>query len=112
LRRAAQTNLAETTSFEASTQSSPNSRRQGNPEYYPGDALADKAYRLLGPIYAAGLPEIPATPAAVQLGAGSVVHAPAHTDEAIAKHKAFLARHPELHDQPAGDRSEAEAELE
>lgn len=37
-------------------------------KYYPGDGLSEKALRLLNPIFDQGLPPIPATPPAPNLG--------------------------------------------
>ena len=37
-------------------------------DFYPGDGLADKALRLLGPIFERGLPAIPPTPPPPSLG--------------------------------------------
>ena len=37
-------------------------------KYYPGDGLSEKALRLLNPIFEQGLPPIPATPPAPNLG--------------------------------------------
>jgi len=37
-------------------------------KYYPGDGLPEKALRLLNPIFEQGLPSIPATPPAPNLG--------------------------------------------